>query len=257
MSDQPRGAAFFDLDRTLIAGASAFAFARAARDAGLIRTSDFVHDALSALRFRVSGASDDTSMGVRDRILAGVGGKRREDLIALNEMVLPELLGVVRPEARAVLEQHHAAGRRTFIVSASPVEIVEPLAQALGMSGGIGTRGEVVDGVYTGRLDGPFCYGEGKAQAVKETAARLAIDLDESFAYSDSASDIPMLSLVGNAVAVNPDAHLARVARERGWPVVTFAQRSKMLIRRSSTATAMAGALVAVWVLGVRHGRRT
>jgi len=156
-----------------------------------------------------------------------------------------------------VLEQHHAAGRRTFIVSASPVEIVEPLAQALGMTGGIGTRGEVIDGIYTGRLHGPFCYGEGKAESVKETAARLAIDLDESFAYSDSASDIPMLSLVGNAVAVNPDAHLARVARERGWPVVTFAQRSKMLIRRSSTATAVAGALVAVWVLGVRHGRRT
>lgn len=257
MNDQPRGAAFFDLDRTLIAGASAFAFARAARDAGLIRTTDFLRDALGAVRFRLSGATDGTSMGVRDRILAGVGGKRREDLVALNEMVLPELLAMIRPEARAVLEQHRAAGRRTFIVSASPVEIVEPLAQALGMTGGIGTRGEVVDGIYTGHLDGPFCYGEGKAEAVKETAARLGIDLDESFAYSDSASDIPMLSLVGNAVAVNPDAHLARVARAKGWPVVTFAQRSKMLIRRSSTATVVGGALVVAYALGLRRGRRT
>lgn len=248
-------AAFFDLDRTLIAGASAFVFARAARDAGLIRTTDFVVDALRALKFRLSGSSDQSSMDVRERILAGVAGKRQDDLVALNEMVLPELLSMIRPEARAVLEQHHTAGRQTFIVSASPIELVEPLAQALGMTGGIGTRGEVLDGIYTGRLDGPFCYGEGKAEAIKREAAERGIDLESSFAYSDSASDLPMMHLVGHAVAVNPDAALAKVARESGWPVVTFAQRSKMLVRRSTALTATAIAMLASYWLGARQRR--
>lgn len=255
-ADRSSSAAFFDLDRTLIAGASLFAFARAARDAGLIRTADLVGDALRAVRFGVGGETDDTTAGVRERILSGVGGKRQTDLVALNETVLPELLAKIRPEARAVLEQHKAAGRQTFIASASPIEIVEPLAAALGMTGGIGTRGEVVDGIYTGRLDGPFCHGAGKAEAIASLAAERGIDLDDSFAYSDSANDIPMLELVGNAVAVNPDTQLAKVARERGWPVVTFAQRSRMLVRRSTSATAVTAALVAAHWLGVRRGRR-
>lgn len=255
-TDRSLSAAFFDLDRTLIAGASLFAFARAARDAGLIRTGDLIGDALRAARFDVGGETDDSTTGVRERILAGVGGKRQADLVALNETVLPELLAKIRPEARAVLEQHKAAGRQTFIASASPIEIVEPLAAALGMTGGIGTRGEVVDGIYTGRLDGPFCHGAGKAEAIASLAAERGIDLDDSFAYSDSANDIPMLELVGNAVAVNPDAQLAKVARERGWPVVTFAQRSRMLVRRSTSATAVAAALVAAHWLGIKRGRR-
>ncbi len=254
-ADRSSSAAFFDLDRTLIAGASLFSFARAARDAGLIRASDLAGDAVRALRFGVGGETDDTSASVRERILAGVGGKRQSDLVALNETVLPELLAKIRPEARAVLEQHKAAGRQTYIASASPIEIVEPLAAALGMTGGIGTRGEVVDGIYTGRLDGPFCHGAGKAEAIASLAAERGIDLDDSFAYSDSANDIPMLELVGNAVAVNPDAQLARVARERGWPVVTFAQRSRMLVRRSSTATAVVASLVVAHWLGIRRGQ--
>lgn len=256
-ADRSATAAFFDLDRTLIAGASLFAFARAARDAGLIRTGDLVGDALRAVRFGLGGETDDTTAGVRERILAGVGGKTQADLVALNETVLPELLAKIRPEARAVLEQHKAAGRQTFIASASPIEIVEPLAAALGMTGGIGTRGEVVDGIYTGRLDGPFCHGAGKAEAIASLAAERGIDLDDSFAYSDSANDIPMLELVGNAVAVNPDTQLAKVARERGWPVVTFAQRSRMLVRRSTSASAVAAALVAAHWFGVKRGRRT
>lgn len=249
-------AAFFDLDRTLIAGSSAFVFARAARDAGYIRTVDFVGDAAKALWFRVAGASDDTAAGVRERMLSAVGGIRQSDLIDLNEIVLPELLGLIRPEARPLIEQHAGAGRETWIVSASPVEIVEPLAHALSMTGGIGTRGEVADGIYTGHLTGPFCYGEGKAEAIKSLAAERGIDLDNSWAYSDSASDIPMMELVGHAVAVNPDAKLAALARQRGWPVVAFSQRSKMLIRRSSTLTAAALGMLVTYSLGIRQGRK-
>jgi HAD superfamily hydrolase (TIGR01490 family) len=250
-------AAFFDLDRTLIAGSSAFVFARAARDAGYIRITDFVPDVVRALKFQFLGSSDESTMNVRDRILAGVGGMKQSDLVSLNELVLPELLGLIRPEARALLEQHHAAGRETWIISASPIEIVEPLAVALGMTGGIGTRGEVDNGVYTGRLDGPFCYGEGKAEAISLLAAERNIDLANSWSYSDSMSDVPMMELVGHAVAVNPDSELSQLSRRKGWPVVVFAQRSRMVIRRSSTITFTVLALVASYALGLRRGRRS
>lgn len=256
MTNTTRTAAFFDLDRTLIAGSSAFVFARAARDAGYIRIQDFLPDVVRALKFQFFGSSDESSHSVRDRILSRVGGMNQADLVGLNELVLPELLGLIRPEARALLDQHHAAGRETWIVSASPIELVEPLAIALGMTGGIGTKGEVDNGVYTGRLDGPFCYGEGKAEAITTLAAVRNIDLANSWSYSDSMSDLPMMEIVGNAVAVNPDTELATLSRSRGWPVVVFAQRSKMLIRRSSTITAAVIAMLLTYSLGLRQGRK-
>ena len=132
---------------------------------------------------------------------------------------------------------------------------MEPLAIALGMTGGIGTVGEVDNGVYTGRLAGPFCYGEGKAEAITSLAAQRNIDLATSWSYSDSMSDVPMMELVGNAVAVNPDAQLAALARSRGWPVVIFAQRSKMLIRRSTTITAAIIGMVIAYSFGARRNR--
>ena len=140
-------------------------------------------------------------------------------------------------------------------MSASPIEIVEPLAVALEMTGGIGTRGEVIDGIYTGRLAGPFCYGEGKAEAISLLAAERNIDLASSWSYSDSMSDVSMMEIVGNAVAVNPDTQLATLARTRGWPVVVFAQRSKMLIRRSTTITAAVIGMMITYSFGVRRGR--
>jgi phosphoserine phosphatase len=170
-------------------------------------------------------------------------------------LVLPELLGLIRPEARALIEQHRNAGRETWIVSASPIEIVEPLAIALEMTGGIGTRGEVEDGVYTGRLAGPFCYGPGKAEAIVDIAAERNINLAESWSYSDSMSDVPMMELVGNAVAVNPDAQLSALARSRGWPIVVFAQRSKMLVRRTTTVTAALIGMAITYSLGARSKR--
>ncbi|CAN5570454.1 hypothetical protein BH23ACT3_BH23ACT3_10000 [soil metagenome] len=155
-------AAFFDLARTLIAGSSAYTLAIAARSAGMIPTAEFVRNSVSAATFKWLGASDDTTDGLRDRALSFVEGQRQDDLSALNERVLPTLLAKIRPEARRLLDRHRHAARATYIVSAAPQEIVGPLAQSLGMAGGIGTRGEVVDGVYTGRLAGPFGYVEGK-----------------------------------------------------------------------------------------------
>jgi HAD superfamily hydrolase (TIGR01490 family) len=238
-------AAFFDLDRTLIAGSSAFALALAARAAGMIPTRELVRDSINALTFKMRGASDETTDGVRDRALGFVKGRHREDLAALNERVLPVLLGKLRPEARRLLDLHRHGGRATYIVSAAPQEIVAPLAESLGMTGGIGTRGEIVDGVYTGRLAGPFCYGAGKVEAIEELARWEGYDLAQCYAYSDSASDLPMLRAVGHPVAVNPDGRLERHARRHGWPVVHFSQRTKLVIRRTIAAvgtTAVAGA---------------
>jgi HAD superfamily hydrolase (TIGR01490 family) len=240
-----QSAAFFDLDRTLIAGSSAFALALAARAAGMIPTRELVRDSVNALTFKVRGASDETTDGVRDRALGFVKGRHREDLAALNERVLPVLLGKLRPEARRLLDLHRHGGRATYIVSAAPQEIVAPLAESLGMTGGIGTRGEIVDGVYTGRLAGPFCYGAGKVEAIEELARWEGYDLAQCYAYSDSASDLPMLRAVGHPVAVNPDGRLERHARRHGWPIVHFSQRTKLVIRRTIAAvgtTAVAGA---------------
>lgn len=249
-------AAFFDLDRTLIAGSSAFVFARAARRAGFVPASQFLRSTFGAIRFRLAGASDETTGAVRDQMLGSVTGLAQHDMVSLNETVLPELLGMIRPEARALLEQHHAAGRSTYIVSASPVEIVEPLARALDMTAGIGTVGEVVDGRYTGRLRGPFCYGPGKAEAIVAIAAARGIDLERSYSYSDSASDLPMMEIVGHPVAINPDGRLARVARERGWPVVIFSQRTKAVVRRTGTVVAASVVAAVSYALGINRGSR-
>ena len=249
-------AAFFDLDRTLISGSSAFTLAVQARRAGLIRTTEFAVDAAGAVAFKLFGASDDTSEQVRQRILSAVTGMRRSDLQALNAEVLPRLIERVRPEAKRLLERHHHTGRDTFIVSAAPVELVEPLARALGMPGGIGTRSAVEDGVYTGELDGPFCYGEGKVEAIAELVAERGYDLVLSYAYSDSSSDLPMLELVGHPVAVNPDSRLERHARLHAWPVVIFSERTKWWLRRALAGVGTVGVGVGGFALGTQVGRR-
>ncbi|MFK8022977.1 MAG: HAD family hydrolase [Ilumatobacter sp.] len=249
-------AAFFDLDRTLISGSSAFTLAIQARKAGLIPTHEFVQDAGGALAFKLFGASDDTSDEVRKRILGAVTGQRQVDLLGLNAEILPRLIERVRPEAKRLLERHRRAGRDTFIVSAAPQEIVEPLAHSLGMTGGVGTRSRVDNGVYTGELDGPFCYGEGKVEAMQTLASWNGYDLAQSYAYSDSASDLPMLEAVGHPVAVNPDSKLERHARRNGWPIVIFSQRTKSVIRRTLSGAATVGIGLGGFALGTQVNRK-
>jgi HAD superfamily hydrolase (TIGR01490 family) len=249
-------AAFFDLDRTLISGSSAFVFGIAAWRAGLVPAHQFSRDAWGALAFRLAGASDETSTGVRDRILGAVKGVRHDDLVGLNTDIVPKLLERVRPEARALVDRHRHAGRATHIVSASPVELVNPLAAALGMTSGIGTVSEIVDGVYTGNLAGPFCYGEGKVEAITELARWEGYDLSQCYAYSDSASDLPMMEAVGHPVAVNPDNKLERIAHRRGWPVVIFSQRTKAVVRRTSQTVAATSLAIGSFAAGARYARR-
>jgi HAD superfamily hydrolase (TIGR01490 family) len=248
-------AAFFDLDRTLISGSSAFVLGIAAWRGKLVPTHQFVRDALSALSFVLAGADDDTSTSVRDRILGAVTGVRVDDLVALNADIVPKLIDRVRPESMRLIEQHRDAGRATYIVSASPVELVEPLAKALGMTAGIGTRSRIVDGIYTGDLDGPFCYAEGKVEAIEEIARWEHLDLDRCWGYSDSASDLPMLRAVGHPVAVNPDAKLERVAAQEGWPIVVFHRRTKAVIRRTTQAVGAVGLAAGGFATGLRWAR--
>jgi len=250
-----RAAAFFDLDRTLISGSSAFYFGVAAWRNKLIPTGDLASDGVKAVSFKLFGATDESSEAVRDRILQAVEGAEQEELTALNEEIIPRILERVRPESRGLIDMHHEAGRDTWIVSASPIEMVDPLAKALGMTGGIGTASEVVDGRYSGRLDGPFVYGEGKAEAIETLAAERGYDLDRSFSYSDSASDLPMMEMVGHPVAVNPDRPLEAVAHQRGWPMVVFSRRTKKAVKTTTAVAGSAALATTTYLLGRRHGR--
>jgi HAD superfamily hydrolase (TIGR01490 family) len=251
-------AAFFDLDRTLISGSSAFVFGVSAWRADMLPSKQFARDAVSAIAFKVRGdKGGDVVAKIRERILGAVKGLSQDSLVGLNETIVPKLLERVRPESKQLLDLHRRQGRATYIISASPKELVEPLAMALGMTDGIGTVSEIVDGHYTGGLVGPFCYGEGKVEAIVEIAKWEGFDLRQCYAYSDSISDLPMLEAVGHPVAVNPDGRLNQIALQRGWPIVIFARRTKRVIRRTTagigTAALAAGSFSAGWRLSARR----
>ena len=251
----PNAAAFFDLDRTIISGSSVFTFGYVAYRHDMLPRGELLRDILSALVFKFAGASDAKSEAVKNRILESITGARVEDLRNLGSEIIPRLLDGVRREARGLIDLHHDAGRDTYIVSASPIEIIADFAAAIGMTGALGTVAEVVDGTYTGDLAEPFCYGDGKAIAIEKLAAAKGYDLALSYAYSDSASDLPMLEAVGHPVAVNPDRALETVAWHRGWPIVEFSRTRKRVITRTSAAAGSATVALAAYLLGKHHGR--
>jgi len=236
------GAAFFDLDKTLIQGSSAFQFGRAAYRAGLMGRRQLLSDALANLQFRLRGASDEDSLALRERIAASLEGIRVVDLERLGAGVLAGILPRVYPQMLEVAHEHQDAGRRAYIVTAASQELADILATVMAFDGAIGSGiSEVVDGVYTGRPAGLFVYRSGKARAIQGLAAREGIDLAASYAYSDSESDLPMLRAVGHPVAVNPDGNLAAVARKEGWAVLRFDR----LRRRLTTGVALVAAAAA------------
>ncbi|HUP16581.1 MAG TPA: HAD family hydrolase [Acidimicrobiia bacterium] len=248
-------AAFFDLDRTLIAGASIFPFGVEAWRAGLISNPEIGRFAAGAVGFKLFGDKGDKTEGTRAALLGRVEGVSVEVLDEVARRVLPRLIARVRPESRKLIRMHHEAGRDTWIVSASPQEIVQPLADTLGMTGAIASRPKVVEGHYTDQLDGPFVYGAGKVEAILKLAADRGYDLGACYAYSDSISDLPMLESVGHPVAVNPDGELEDVAHDRGWPVVVFARKTKQAIAVGASSTAAVSVAVGTYLLGRRHGR--
>jgi HAD superfamily hydrolase (TIGR01490 family) len=235
-------AAFFDLDKTLIQGSSAFQFGRAAYRAGLMGRRQLLADALANVRFRLNGATDENSVALRDRISASLEGTRVVDLERLGADVLAGILPRLYPQMLSIAHEHQDAGRRAYIVTAASQELADILAQVMVLDGAIGSNlSEVVDGVYTGKPTGLFVYRAQKAQAMRELADREGIDLSASYAYSDSESDLPMLRAVGHPVAVNPDAALARVARDEGWPVLHF-DRLRRRLRTAAAVGITAGA---------------
>jgi len=224
------GAAFFDLDKTLMQGSSGLQFARAAHRAGLISRRRLLAASWANLRFRLRGATDEDSIALRERVAAGLTGRRVLDLQRLGPDVLSGVLPRLYPRMLLVAHEHQDAGRRAYITTAASQELARILAQVLSFDGAIGSE-----------LSEAFAYREGKADAIRALAARERISLADSYAYTDSSSDLPMLEAVGHPVVVNPDRALARIARERGWEVM----RLDRIGRRLKTGVALGGAAAA------------
>src|ERR671917_901335 len=229
MAAEPRAAAFFDLDKTLIEGSSALHFARAAYKNGMLSRRRLIRDVWANLKFRVQGSTDEGTDALRQRILDALAGQRVVDLQRLGPDVLAGILPLLYKDVLREAYAHQDAGRPAYIVTAASQELAEVLAHVLVLDGGLGMRAEVRDGVYTGRPAGPFTYRDGKAEAIREIAEREGIDLTESYAYSDSESDLPMMRAVGHPVAVNPDRELERVARQEGWRIMRFDKLGRRL----------------------------
>jgi HAD superfamily hydrolase (TIGR01490 family) len=233
-----QGAAFFDLDRTLMAGSSGLYWARAARGAGLVTRRRMARYGWQNVKFRLQGSTDQATDRVRREVGEVIAGQRVADMQRLAPKVLAGVLPRLYSQMLEVAYAHQDAGRPVYICTAASQEMAEMLAHVLGFDGALGARSEIVDGHYTGRAAGPFTYREGKAEAMRDLAATEGIDLAASYAYSDSESDLPMLRAVGHPVAVNPDAELRRVAGEEGWEIMRFEQLGRRL--RAAGAVAIA-----------------
>ncbi len=238
------GAAFFDLDKTLMAGSSGVFFARAAYETGMISRSRLARDIYENVRFRLHGSTDDRADDVRRRVGEMIAGVRVRDLQRLSPRVLSGVLPKLYPQMLERAYAHQDAGLPVYILTAASQEMADLLAHVLVFDGGLGSRSEIVDGRYTGRPAGPFNYREGKVISMREVAERDGINLQASYAYSDSESDLPMLRAAGNAVVVNPDATLRRIAVEEGWEIVELDRlgRRLKLIAAVGAGTAVASA---------------
>jgi HAD superfamily hydrolase (TIGR01490 family) len=257
-----RAAAFFDLDKTILAKSSSLAFAKPLYDGGLIGRSDVLKSAYAQLVYLTSGADHDQMERMRVYLSELSKGW---DVEQVRAVVAETLDGIVDPivfqEALKLIAEHQEAGRDVIIISSSGTEIVEPIGARLGVDKAIGTQMVIEDGQYTGEILF-YAYGPGKADAMRQLAEDEGYDLAESYAYSDSYTDLPMLEAVGHPFAVNPDEQLRRVARERVWPVLEFAKPVAMqrTVTKEQKAASAAGAAAAValglaWYARYRRGR--
>ncbi len=254
-------AAFFDLDKTIIAKSSTLAFTKPLFKAGLLSRRTLAKAGIAQAYYQVFGADHDQLERVKDELANLTSGWDQAEIVSLIEETVD---GIVPPlvfaEALAIIERHRREGRRIIVVSSSPEEIVRPLCRYLSIDEVIATRAAIgPDGKYTGEID-LYAYGPGKAMAMRELADREGIDLSNSYAYSDSATDVPMLELVGHPVVVNPDSELARIATENGWEIRRFVSpisiRDRINENKLSGAAVAGGvaALVTYWAL---KGRKT
>jgi HAD superfamily hydrolase (TIGR01490 family) len=240
----PTGAAFFDVDNTMMMGASLFWFARGLAARKYFSSRDMAGFIWQQAKFRIGGTegNPDDMHTIHENALAFVAGREVSEIVQHSEEIYDELMADrIWSGTRALAQRHLDAGQRVWLVTATPVELASIIAHRLGLTGALGTVSEIVDGKYTGRLVGELMHGPAKAEAVRALAEREGLDLSRCAAYSDSANDLPMLSLTGTAVAVNPDSELRAVARARGWTIRDF--RTGRKAARIGVPTVAAAAL--------------
>ena len=253
----PHAAAFFDVDNTMMMGASMFHFAKGLAARKFFTNRDMAAFALQQIKFRVRGFEHPQDVRTaRENALSFAKGIAVEEIVVLSEDIYDDLMAErIWAGTRALAQQHLDAGQRVWLVTATPVELAQIIAHRLGLTGALGTVSEVRDGRYTGRLVGEMMHGEAKAEAIKALAEREGLSLPHCAAYSDSINDLPMLSLVGTPVAINPDADLKAVAREQGWAVRDF-RTGRKAARIGVPTTLAAGAAAGGVVAGLALRRR-
>ncbi|TDC41352.1 HAD-IB family hydrolase [Micromonospora sp. KC213] len=254
----PHAAAFFDVDNTMMQGASIYWLARGLAARKYFTTTDLARFAWQQARFRLLASEHAGDMSqAKEAALAFIEGWRVEEVERLTEEIFDELMAPrIWAGTRRLAQRHLDAGERVWLVSAAPVEIGRVIATRLGLTGAIGTVAEVADGAYTGRLVGDLMHGPAKAEAISQLAEVEGLDLSRCAAYSDSVNDLPMLSAVGRAVAINPDGTLLRQARERGWEVRDF-RTGRRAVKIAVPSTAAAGLLAGAVTAGLAlHKRR-
>ncbi|MDQ1585430.1 MAG: hypothetical protein QOH80_795 [Actinomycetota bacterium] len=254
----PHAAAFFDVDNTIMQGASIFHLARGLYARKFVTFRDIARFGRQQARFRLLGRENPAHVReARESALSFAAGHRVEELTAIGEEVFDEVMAAkIWPGTRALAQMHLDAGQRVWLVTATPVEVARVIAARLGLTGALGTVSETVDGVYTGRLVGEILHGEAKAEAVRALAAREGLDLDRCAAYSDSANDIPLLSLVGQPCAINPDTKLRAHARANGWRVRDYRTGRKAAKIGLPTAAGLGAAAGAVSATMAARRRR-
>ena len=259
------GAAFFDLDKTIIAKSSALAFGRPLYQAGFLNRRGLLKAGIAQISYKTFGADHAQMERAREEMLEITKGWDKTGIEELVREIVDEVVSpLVFAEALALIDEHRRVGRKVVIISSSPEEIVKPLARYLGVDHVIATRAQIdADGCYTGEMEF-YAYAEGKAEAMQELAAAEGLSLPDSFAYSDSVTDLPMLEAVGHPVVVNPDKELAQIAEERDWLTMDFERpvtirtrlatlpRPVPLISGAALAGAVGGAIV-LWALRVRQ----
>jgi HAD superfamily hydrolase (TIGR01490 family) len=258
-----RTAAFFDLDKTIIAKSSTLAFSRPFQAGGLISRRAVLRSAYAQFVYLVGGADHDQMEKMRQFMSQLCAGW---DVATVREIVAETLHNIVDPlvydEAVSLIEEHHLAGRDVVIVSTSGAEVVEPIGELLGADRVIATRMEIEDGRYTGEIE-YYAYAEEKARAIRELAEAVDYDLERSYGYSDSATDVPMLEAVGHPHAVNPDKELRKTAAANGWPILVFikpvALRSRVPLppaKQTLVAIAVGGVVAVGGLIWVNARRR-
>lgn len=261
-SKTSQSAAFFDVDNTVIRGASIYAFARGLVKNDIVSKREMAGFAWKQAKFVLAGTEDmDDIAKIQDSALSIVKGRRVSEMTELAEDVFDDYMADrLWPGTLALAQEHLDRGQRVWLVSATPIEVAQVIANKLGLSGAIATRSEIEDGRYTGRLLGAPVHGKAKEAAVRELALAEGLDLGACSAYSDSANDIPMLSLVGDPHAINPDRKLRAYAKENDWPVDDFRVGRKAAMVGGTSAAIVglaAGASIGtiVTVRAIRNAR--